>query len=124
MTTPLDVEIRRSLAQLLSGETTVRQFDDWFTSATWDAEESGDLATIDLVYEVRHRLVEHSSGLWTDEELIGHLRPLMRTYVLTSTPWSDPGDVVVSYGSDVRVTAESRSSFGFVFDTRFAGVSS
>jgi site-specific recombinase XerC len=69
-------EMRTRLARYLSGEASLREFDEWFVPATWDVEKTRDQAAIDLAYEIILRLAEYSDGDCTEVQLKDLLRPL------------------------------------------------
>lgn len=77
MPTPLDSRIRHRLARYLTGDITLRRFDEWFVPATWDVDKSGDQPTIDLTYEIILRLAEYSNGDCSEAQLKDLLRPLV-----------------------------------------------
>ena len=73
MTDSLAQQVRIWIARYLAGESTLPQFEESFTSATWnvDADEQAQA----LVGEVQLRLAEFTNGDWTEDELRDHLAP-------------------------------------------------
>lgn len=75
MSYSLDYNIREQLADYMVGKLSLREFEDWFFSETWDIDEventdnqtSTNLAN--LVYGIKLRLAEFSHGDWTEVEL-------------------------------------------------------
>lgn len=80
MSHSLDYNIRERLADYLASKNSLREFEDWFFSETWDIDEIDntdsqtpvDLAN--LVYVIKLRLAEFSHGDWTEVELHSMLR--------------------------------------------------
>ncbi|MGH2561747.1 MAG: hypothetical protein ACRDJH_21990 [Thermomicrobiales bacterium] len=56
MPSSLASAVRSHLADYLAGKRSLREFDEWFVSATWDVETTGDQPTIDLTFEITLRL--------------------------------------------------------------------
>jgi hypothetical protein len=71
---PLELALREHLADYLAGAVTLDEFKDWLVGATWDVDECGDSTAIELAYEIKLALAEHSGGHATDEELRAALR--------------------------------------------------
>ena len=85
----LDVEIRRHLARYLSGEITLRAFQDWFTPQTWDIEHSEDRDAEEAAKKVALALAEFSRGHWDEASLRRELLPLVQNYSVE--PWPHRG---------------------------------
>ncbi len=83
-------EIRVALARYLDGSVSLREFDRWFTRATW--EIVSDPVAEALADEIELRLSEYTSGHWTEEELRKIFRELQPDWIrlpeLTSGPTS------------------------------------
>jgi hypothetical protein len=72
MSHSLDYNIREQLADYLAGKISLREFEDWVFSETWDIDEidnTDDRTPVDLVYGIKLRLAEFSHGDWTEAEL-------------------------------------------------------
>ena len=69
MSHSLYFNICEQLARYLAGENSLREFEDWFFSETWDIDQVADLALTNLVYNIKLRFAEFSHGDWTEEEL-------------------------------------------------------
>jgi hypothetical protein len=69
--------IRRRLARFLSGKSSLRSFYRWFTSATWEIEKQAPLHVQKLVFAIKLRLAEYSSGQWSKQELRKKLEPFV-----------------------------------------------
>lgn len=67
-TTPIDVEIRARIAQVLSGELAFREFYYWFVPATLGVERTRNLEAIRLTHDMAHLFSEMSAGLLTPKE--------------------------------------------------------
>lgn len=85
----LDQEIREHLSRLLDGQLTLRAFEDWFVSATWDVHLSGNPMVERLAYRISHRLSEFANGDWTTDDLRQLLAPLV------SSTWNPSADEAV-----------------------------
>ena len=85
MNAGIDSEIRDRLSRYLSGETAWRDFEDWFVSATWDIEKSGNSSAIELTHEIELRFAEFSNGHRTESDLHAKLRPLLESCVPQSS---------------------------------------
>jgi hypothetical protein len=113
--TSLDLEIRSQLARVLTRETSLRDFYEWFVPATWEVEQSANDEAIRLTYQIAHLLNNFSADDISAEDVEGQLSSLAATYVLTNSPWSDRTDIAVTTGTDL--TTESERVHGFVFGT-------
>jgi hypothetical protein len=76
--------IRKKLSDYLSGRLSLRKFRDWFVPATWDVEEWASVPTQELVYEIKLRMAEYTSGYWTEDELRATLLPLATSFRVSS----------------------------------------
>lgn len=79
MAPSLEQKIREAVMQYIAGLVSLRQFQEWFASQTWNVDsvaEAGDLRQ--LVNEIDLLLAEFSSGHWTEQELKGKLREYRR----------------------------------------------
>jgi hypothetical protein len=86
MSYSLDFKIRERLAAYLAKEISLHEFEDWFFPETWDVDQRGDLALMNLVYGIKLRLAEFSNGDWTESELHDLLRPFIERYDIDSSP--------------------------------------
>lgn len=77
MQSSLSLEIREQLSRFLRGETSLHAFQEWFTSRTWNIEDSEDRSAQDLAYEIELRLAEFLNGHWTMSDLRGLLKSLV-----------------------------------------------
>jgi hypothetical protein len=62
-------EIRRRLADWLDGNTSLREFEDWFVPNTWDLHLSGDVEAEEITDEIELSLFEYSDGTRSSSEL-------------------------------------------------------
>jgi len=69
MSESLAAEIRHWLGRVLTGEITLREFQEWFVPATWDIHLVGTAGDQELAYEVELALAEYSSSHRTEAEL-------------------------------------------------------
>ena len=95
MSYSLDFNIRERLASYLAKEISLRAFEDWFVPETWDVDQLGDLALINLVYGIKLRLAEFSHGDWTENELRSLLRPFIEQFDIDNPP----SQIKVQYGT-------------------------
>jgi len=73
MSSSLEQQIREAVLQYTADLVSLRQFQDWFASQTWDSLAETD-AVRRLVNEIDLLLAEFSSGHWTDQEVKSKLR--------------------------------------------------
>jgi hypothetical protein len=95
MSYSLDFNIRERLASYLAKEISLRAFEDWFVPETWDVDQLGDLALMNLVYGIKLRLAEFSHGDWTENELRSLLRPFIEQFDIDNPP----SQIKVQYGT-------------------------
>jgi len=69
-------QLRKQLGKVISRDTTVRDFEDWFLPATWDLSEKADPTAFALVADVRLALAEFDRGDLTENELLDKLAKL------------------------------------------------
>ncbi len=69
MQTSLEAEIAERLARYLADETALRDFQVWFSAATWDVHEREDERATDLAGEIELSLDEYTSGHLDEGEL-------------------------------------------------------
>ena len=105
----LDIEIRKQLLRYLTDEMSLQDFRDWFISATWNVERTGNIIAQEVAHEIELRFAEFSNGHWAEQELRRKLRPL--TEVCT---------VKVSFGTSA--TAEPGISFTSSGQTQPVGI--
>ena len=111
----LDIEIRRQLLCYMANEISLQDFRDWFISATWNVERTGNIIAQEVAHEIELRFAEFSNGHWAEQELRRKLRPL--TEVCT---------VKVSFGTsataalDIDFTSSAQTQpFGIVLSGAF-----
>jgi hypothetical protein len=80
MNPSLDNDIRENLASYLLGKISLEDFEDWFVSASWNVDKSGNQIAINMVYEIELWLSEYSDGFRNENELKMLLRPLVENY--------------------------------------------
>lgn len=86
MTVSLDFEIRSRLNQLLRGESSLQEFQDWLFQSTASMGHKDDALINDLAREIFLLFAEFSSGHWTESELKEQLRPLATYFLLSALP--------------------------------------
>ena len=74
MSSPRELALREHLAAFVGGDSSLAGFTDWLVGATWDIDETGDRAAIDLTYDIKLALAEHSRGHVTEDDLRRELR--------------------------------------------------
>lgn len=82
----LEFEIRDRLAAYLAGETSLRDFEDWFFPKTWDVDKLDDPALLDLVYQIKLDWAEFSNGDWSEKDLRSMLRSLAEKFTISASP--------------------------------------
>jgi len=80
---PNEILIKRHLLRYLLGEISLRHFRRWFVPATWHVEEWAPVPLQDLVYGIKLRLAEYTSGHWSEAQLRELLLPFVRSYTVT-----------------------------------------
>jgi hypothetical protein len=78
-----DIEIRKKLIQYLDSEISLKEFQEWFVPATWDIDQSDNVAAQDLAYAIELRLAEYSSGHLPENELHTELQQLVECYTVS-----------------------------------------
>lgn len=82
MPSSLERDIREHLAGFLSGRTSLREFDAWFSPATLAVETANDDGANELMWEIMLRLAEHSNG----DRALDETKALLREFAAqTST---------------------------------------
>ena len=86
------IEIRQRLLEWLDGSISLRQFEDWFVPATWNAHRENDPDAESLADEIEMNLSEYSGGQQNLEQLRGALRELANTV----RPFALPAEATVA----------------------------
>ena len=73
----LGFELQDQIVRYLAGRISLREFRNWFDSASWNIEIGPDSRVYAMFAEIELRLAEFSSGHWTEEELQGQLKKLL-----------------------------------------------
>jgi hypothetical protein len=73
LTTPLELEIRRRIASVLAGESSLRDFYRWFMPATWELESTGNPEALRLIHDITHLFSELSAGDLSHAEMLHEL---------------------------------------------------
>jgi hypothetical protein len=66
-------EIRQQLSRWIGGEISLREFEDWFVPATWDAHSAEDKEVEAIADEIELNLSEFSDGVLSEQELRAEL---------------------------------------------------
>jgi len=69
--------ITKNLSTYVTRKMTLKSFRDWFIPESWDVEEWADLDLQKLVYDIKLRLAEYTSGHWSEDDLREKLNSLM-----------------------------------------------
>lgn len=117
---PLDLEIRRRVADYLAGTRSIHDFREWFGTVTWNIEQRESPSTAALAREIELLLAEYEHGDWSDIELAEKLTPLVTRYSF------NVGHSMITGSTSVvqqfaRITPVAPLSARV--DIRFAGVS-
>lgn len=86
MQSPLERAMRERLAAYLADETPLDEFKDWLVGATWDVDEVGDPASVDLTYAIKSALAEQSSGIVSEAAMRAELRDVLYRAVSAFAP--------------------------------------
>ena len=70
-------ETRDRLARYLAGDDSLDQFKDWLVGTLLEAEQDGDTAAEDVIFDIMLPMAEESSGYITEDDLRRALRPLL-----------------------------------------------
>jgi hypothetical protein len=65
----IQFELIRLVTDYLDGMFTLDEFGDAFIISTWNSDRLSHEQTKSFIYDVEHALVEHRSGLLSEEEL-------------------------------------------------------
>lgn len=69
MPSSLEKDIRGWVARYISGEVSLREFQEWFAPRVWDIDSTGDAAASRLAGRIELFLAEFSNGDWAEKEL-------------------------------------------------------
>jgi hypothetical protein len=113
-----EAKVREKLARYLSKKLSLRKFRAWFVPAAWGVDDSAPQSLRSLVYGIKLRLAEHSSGHWTESDLRDKLASLLSSYVVEADTPDQPVLVrnTSGKGRTVRVGQENGTA------TAWAGV--
>jgi hypothetical protein len=81
-------DIRERLIIYLAGNLSLLDLQEWLVGATWNVEASGDPAAVNLTYDTKLALAEHSRGDISLDELRRRLRELVGTPISAASPGS------------------------------------
>ncbi len=96
--------LRRRLLDLIRGETTLADFDEWFTRSTWDESDVAPDAR-ELVGKIGLLIGEYSSDVWTWPQLKARLEMAATS---ASFVWGDAPAPHVFTGSTSSLISELR----------------
>jgi hypothetical protein len=103
MDVTVEYEIRNALWKYAERDTSLDEFRSWFVPVSWNIEQSGESAAIELVHHIDGVLAEASSGGWTEEQL--H-EELSRPFVVSAygeNVFGDPSPFPISQSSAPNV---------------------
>jgi hypothetical protein len=72
--------VRKMLVRYLTKRMSLRAFCQWFVPATWDIDNWASPRLRELVYGIKLRIGEYTSGYWSEEELRDKLGLFATTY--------------------------------------------
>ena len=90
-------EIRERVANVLFGDASLEEFEDWFVPATWDAHKAGDPEAESLTDEIEMNLSEYSSGQLSPEQLRSRLAGAV--FLLAENRYGDPSPLPIPASS-------------------------
>jgi hypothetical protein len=70
-------DVREHVISFLADELTLPEFQDWLVGATWDVEARREPNIVDVVYEIKLALAEHSRGDISMPDVRERLRALV-----------------------------------------------
>lgn len=122
MASSLEHKIREAARQYIAGLVSLRQFQEWFASQTWNVDpvaEAGDLRQ--LVNEIDLLLAEFSSGHWTEQEL----KDKLCEYRRVMQPMKDLSGILWSKVQAPHVYVVTNGARGYqeALETRYPGAS-
>ena len=105
-TSALLSELQQHLLNYLNGQTTLRQFEEWFVPATWDVQDTDNPQLIETRNAIDARIAEYTNGDWSEGELRNFLRPYVETKVIAfpSNASSTPRQHTANQSSVRRVS--------------------
>ncbi len=77
-------QIRKQLSRYIAGKISLQAFRDWLVPATWDVDKWPAASLRNLVYEIKLRLAEYTSGHWSEMDLREKLSPLIVAHTVTA----------------------------------------
>jgi hypothetical protein len=82
----LAIGIRERFIAYLAVCLTLAALQDWLVGATWNVEACGDATTVNLTYDIKLAMAEHSRGDISLAEFRKRLRELVGTPVSAARP--------------------------------------
>ncbi|HEX9942036.1 MAG TPA: hypothetical protein VGG03_08470 [Thermoanaerobaculia bacterium] len=82
-------EVRQKLAELLSGELGLEEFEDWLVQRSWNMHLDSSAGAQDLVSAIELAPAEHSSGHLSEAQLREELLSLLDNVVVAAKPTSN-----------------------------------
>jgi hypothetical protein len=76
--------IHEHIIAYLAGEQSLPEFHDWLVGATWNVEDQGDSHAVDLSYDIKLAVAEHSRGDISLSDLRERLSALVATAQATA----------------------------------------
>lgn len=102
-----EAQIRKRLIAYLTGKTSLQAFQEWFVPATWHIETGAPARLQELVYGVKLRLAEYTSGHWSKADLRIKLLPYVTYFELRIgtphelQPWSRSSDKSITFSPPI-----------------------
>jgi hypothetical protein len=82
----LALDIRERVTAFLAGESSLLVLQGWLVGATWNVEERSDTTAVDLTYDIKLALAEHSRGDISLAQCRQRLRDLITSPVIAASP--------------------------------------
>lgn len=99
-----EIQLREQLVNLLKGNVSLDDFEDWFVGESWNIHKGEDLGAQRLAYALELRLAEHDHGHLPEDELRRELQQLLNSPVLVFFGESAP----VQTGSSMRINLQDQ----------------
>lgn len=108
MADPLASSIHEQIIAFLVGDLSLPEFQDWLVGATWDVEQRSP-QSVDLTYEIKLALAEHSRGDISAHALRERLSDLAETVTKIAHMGTSTGPILVFGTSSESIIVESGS---------------
>src|SRR5262249_9658833 len=81
----MEEQIRQWLSRYLKQEISISDFQRWFVSTTWSADDPEERSLREIIDAVDLRLAEYSSHFWSESDLRDQLRLILENQSIEIT---------------------------------------